>query len=372
MNRREPLRRSEAAGERRAETGSSLSASEVREHLRRTPRQLPSRYFYDALGSALFEAICRLPWYGVTRAESALLARHAREILAPADGFARLVELGSGSGLKLAALLESADAHARDVAVDLVDVSPSALEVASRTVAAAGVTRITSYERSYEHGLREALARAADGPTLVLFLGSNIGNFDHSTADAFLRQTRAAMSDGDSLLLGADLVKPEADLRLAYDDPIGVTAAFNRNLLHRVNRELDADFRVDRFAHRAVWNAAASRIEMHLVSLDRQVVHVRGASLSFTLEAGEAIWTESSYKYTPSDLVTRLERAGFSVAAQWIDQRDRFALTMASAGAGRTRRSLRTVGPSTAPRTGPSTAPRTGTRARPPAVKGEK
>ncbi len=321
----------------------SLSAAEVRDYLTRTPRQLPSRYLYDALGSALFDAICELPWYGITRAEMGLLAAHAGAILPRARGPVRLVELGSGSGAKLAALVTAAGAHTREMAIHLVDVSPSALDTADRAVAAAGISRVVRHERSYEQGLTEAVAATAQGPTLVLFLGSNIGNFDPGPADAFLHHVRRVMRAGDALLLGADLVKPERDLLIAYDDPIGVTAAFNRNLLHRVNRELDGDFRIERFAHRAVWNAAASRVEMHLVSLERQDVQVRAAGLSFTMEAGDYIWTESSYKYTPLDLVSLLERAGLTVTRQWIDERHRFALTRAEAGAAPRGSSLRSV-----------------------------
>jgi dimethylhistidine N-methyltransferase len=309
-----------------------VSAAEVREHLLRSPRQLPSRYLYDALGSALFDAICELPWYGITRAEMALLAAHAGEILKPRSGFAKLVELGSGSGTKLRALLRSAGERARDLRIHLVDVSPSALETASRNVSEAGAGRLVLHQRPYESGLREAMAETDHRErTLALFLGSNIGNFEPAEAQAFLRRARRVLAAGDGFLLGADLVKEERTLLLAYDDPLGVTAAFNRNLLHRMNRELGADFRLDRFAHRAVWNGARSRIEMHLVSLERQDVHVRGAGLTFTLELGETIWTESSYKYTASALRDLLEQAGFSITHQWIDDQRQFALTLAEA-----------------------------------------
>jgi L-histidine Nalpha-methyltransferase len=171
--------------------------------------------------------------------------------------------------------------------------------------------------------------RADAGGTLVLFLGSNIGNFDPPGADAFLRGIHGAMTPGDAILLGADLVKPEHELVLAYDDPLGVTAAFNKNLLVRANRELGADFDVDAFAHRAVWNGDASRVEMHLVSLRRQDVHLRAARVDTTFEAGETIWTESSYKYRPADLLAMLDRAGFSALDQWVAEG--FALTLAGA-----------------------------------------
>ena len=163
----------------------------------------------------------------------------------------------------------------------------------------------------------------------MVFLGSNIGNFDPPGTDALLRSVRAALGAGDALLLGTDLVKPEAELLLAYDDPLGVTAAFNRNLLVRVNRELGGDFDVNQFSHRAVWNAPASRVEMHLVSRSRQRVQVRASRIDITFDAGESIWTESSYKYRIDDLAPMLDRAGFQVIGQW--QEDGFALTLAEA-----------------------------------------
>ena len=163
----------------------------------------------------------------------------------------------------------------------------------------------------------------------MVFLGSNIGNFDPPGTGALLRSVREALARGDGLLLGTDLVKPESELLLAYDDPLGVTAAFNRNLLVRVNRELDADFDVRQFSHRAIWNAPAARVEMHLVSGSRQRVQVRRARLDVTFEAGEPIWTESSYKYRLDDLAPILDRAGFRATAQW--EESGFALTLAEA-----------------------------------------
>lgn len=335
MDRQARLHRVGPAGpDRLSAPDRSILAAEVRDHLSRSPRQLPSHYFYDDVGSALFEAICRLPWYGVTRAELGLLARHGAEIGGTAGGFARVIELGSGHGSKLATLLGSWTGRPRGLAVHLVDLSTSALAGARRTLEAIGISRVVLHERPYETGLREAAGTPVAGPTLVLFLGSNVGNFDRPAADALLRQIRGAMAPGDALLLGADLVKPERDLLLAYDDPLGVTAAFNRNLLHRLNRELDADFRVDGFDHRAIWNASASRVEMHLVSRDRQAVRVPRAEVAFTMEPGETIWTESSYKYEPGDLAARFAPQGLIVTRQWIDDRDRFALTLARAADG--------------------------------------
>src|SRR5581483_2947419 len=167
---------------------------------------------------------------------------------------------------------------------------------------------------------------------LVLLLGSNIGNYDPPGAAAFLRGVRARLRRGDALLLGADLVKPEPELLLAYDDPLGVTAAFNRNLLVRINRELGGDFDLPHFAHRAVWNRAVSRVEMHLVSRRRQQISIADAQLAFEMDIDDTIWTESSYKYEPGGVRQLLEDAGFALREQWIDRRDGFALSLAEAG----------------------------------------
>jgi len=307
-------------------------ASDVEYYLALTPRQLPSRYFYDALGSALFEAITQLPWYGITRAERALLERRGREILAHAEPLATLVELGPGSGEKLATLVAAGRVPGRQLTIHLIDVSSAALDLASRTLAALDAPEsleVVTHQTTYEAGLGQAVARRrGGGRTMTLLLGSNIGNFDPPGADAFLRSLRAALAPGDALLLGTDLVKPEPVLRLAYDDPLGVTAAFNRNLLVRINRELGANFDLDAFHHRAVWNAEESRVEMHLVSAARQRVIVPASSLDVTFEEGDTIWTESSYKYRPDDVVAMLERAGFRRMDQWIDEADGFALTL--------------------------------------------
>jgi L-histidine N-alpha-methyltransferase len=308
-------------------------AGDVQYYLTLTPRQLPSRYLYDALGSALFEAICELPWYRITKVERALLERHAGEIFARVDPLSTLVELGPGSGDKLAALISAGGARSRRLSVHLVDISAAALDLATRTITAleARDLAIVPHQATYESGLVDAMSRRSPGRALTLFLGSNIGNFDPPGADAFLRGVRMSLASGDSLLVGTDLVKPERELLLAYDDPLGVTAAFNRNLLVRVNRELGADFDIAAFQHRALWNAAESRVEMHLVAGGAQRVRIPGASLDVAFEEGETIWTESSYKYRPDDVVTMLERAGFSHAAQWIDEAAGFALTLVSA-----------------------------------------
>jgi dimethylhistidine N-methyltransferase len=302
---------------------------DVEYYLTLQPRQLPSRYFYDALGSALFDAICELPWYRITRAEIGLLERYGQTIFAHAGAVSRIVELGSGNGAKLKTLVEAARSRRRELALHLIDVSPAALDRASRELDVLDGVRIVTHTSTYEVGLADVASEADAGDrTLALFLGSNIGNFDRPGAAAFLQEFRGALGRGDTLLVGADLIKPEAELLLAYDDPLGVTAAFNRNLLVRINRELGGAVDVDGFAHRVVWNEAESRVEMHLASLRRQRVSVEAAHVDFMMEEGETIWTESSYKYRPASVVEMLEDAGFRAIEQWVDAANGFALTL--------------------------------------------
>ena len=302
-------------------------AEAARFYLQLEPRQLPSRFLYDALGSALFDAICHLPWYRITRAELGLLQRHAVAIGQTFQDGGRVVELGCGNGDKLATLLTHADVPG--VHAHLIDLSEAALGRSVQALSAIESLdlRVTTHQATYEDGL---LALRADDahPTLLALLGSNIGNFDPPGASAFLDLMRAAIRPGDCLLLGADLVKPEGELLLAYDDPLGLTAAFNKNLLLRMNAELGADFDLSRFTHRAVWNPAASRVEMHLVSLADQEVGVADAEFRFRLQHGETIWTESSYKYEPASIRALVEPAGFVQRNQWIDEAARFALTL--------------------------------------------
>jgi len=308
---------------------STAFADDVRCSLLRTPRQLPSRYLYDPLGSALFDAICELPWYGITRAETRLLADHRGEIVARRPALTRIVELGPGDGRKLRTLVEGTSAR---LTVHLIDVSAGALGRAAHALSGAAHVTVVTHEASFEDGL-DGIAPLLrnDSPPLVLFLGSNIGNFDPPVSLALLRRVRAALGRGGTLLIGADLVKPERDLLLAYDDPLGVSGAFNLNLLLRINRELGGHFDLRAFRHRAVWNAAASRMEMYAVSTKAQCVRIDAIDLDVELAAGDAIWTESSYKYTADGLTRHLDDAGFESVAQWIDVDAAFALTLAQA-----------------------------------------
>lgn len=308
-------------------------AMDVRSGLRKKQKELPSKYLYDAVGSALFEAITRLPEYGLTRADERLLNRHARDIaeyLAPDHAPAiRVVELGSGSGRKAIPILKAitGSTHlARRVSYYPVDVSQAALEQCRREVAVLPNVRFRAIRAFYVEGLREAVkSRARSERILVLFLGSSLGNFDRRESAHLLFQIQQRLRPGDALLLGADLVKPETELILAYDDPAGVTAAFNLNLLARMNRELGAGFQLWQFRHEARWSPEHRRVEMHLRSLAAQKVEIPSARCLASFEPGETIWTESSYKFEPAELVSLAQQTGFAAAAQWIDREWPFA-----------------------------------------------
>jgi dimethylhistidine N-methyltransferase len=311
------------------EVSTEQLAADVALCLSRTPRQLPSRYLYDPLGSALFDAICRLPWYRVTRAETGLLKRHSAAILSACDPLTDIVELGSGSGEKLMQVLACRTAESPHLRVHLVDVSRAALAGAAGLLVGLPHVEVVTHQAPYEVGLEDVgRERSGDGRTLALFLGSNLGNFDPPRSNELLRHIRAALGPHDFFLLGADLVKPEHDLLLAYSDPLGVTAAFNLNLLVRINRELGADFDVGGFRHRAVWNADESRLESYLVSTRRQRVEIPAADLEFAMQEGESIWTESSYKYTLDGVFEMLEAAGLRRRQAWVDEDAQFALML--------------------------------------------
>jgi L-histidine Nalpha-methyltransferase len=314
-----------------ADADAARFAADVQAFLGREPRQLPSRYLYDPLGSALFDAICHLPWYPITRAELRLLEAHRAELHRHLEPLAAIVELGPGNGEKLKLLLEGIPRR-RPLDLHLVDVSSRALLTAAEKLGDLDNVRIVGHAAEYDAGLRLAASQVSDeGRTLVLFLGSNIGNFDPPCASELLGNVRESLSDGGALLLGTDLVKPERKLLLAYDDPLGVTAAFNRNLLARINNELGGDFDIGAFAHEAVWNGAESRVEMHLVARSPQRVRIAAVPMEIAMRAGERIWTESSYKYPPGEVTRMLGAARFGTVAQWVDDTDDFMLTLAEA-----------------------------------------
>jgi dimethylhistidine N-methyltransferase len=311
-------------------------AQEVLRGLSATPKFLSPWLFYDERGSLLFEDITALPEYYLTRAERSIFAANADAIIALARARSRhplhILELGAGTAAKTGLLLAAAARLQHRVLYQPIDVSASALEQARHQLEASlpGVTvepHVADYTRGYGH-----LARPA-GPRLALFIGSSIGNFEPAAALQLLRQLRSELRSGDSLLLGVDLRKDPAMLLEAYNDAQGVTAAFNKNVLLRINRELGANFRLDRFQHRAVWNSRLSRIEMHLFSTRTQTVDIAALDLGFQFAAGESIHTENSYKYTRARLATLLTRAGFKIGNQWTDPDSLFLVTLAAVGA---------------------------------------
>jgi dimethylhistidine N-methyltransferase len=288
-------------------------------------RSVPSMYLYDELGSALFEAITLLPEYGLTRADERLLRRYAPAILDELPGSLLVAELGSGSGRKTRWILEAL-ARRQPVLYYPIDISPLALARCRQELAALGAVSIVGLEHSYVEGLGEAVCRRTGGQrVLLLFLGSAIGNFEPSAALSFLREIRARLRTGDALLIGTDLVKPLDALLPAYDDSTGVTAAFNRNLLARMNRELGANFDLRGWDHEARWNPPLRRIEMHLRSRLLQSVEIPGAGLTCSFAPGETIWTESCHKFDLDELPVLAERSGFTPQAQWVDAEWPFA-----------------------------------------------
>lgn len=295
-------------------------ADDVRAGLSRPgQKELPSKYLYDEVGSALFEVITALPEYGVTRAEERVLARHALDIVARLPQPVAVAELGSGSGRKTRRILEAL-CRRRPTAYCPIEISPTALQLCRRELSDIERISIVGYERDYLAGLREVgAARQGDERLLVLFLGSTIGNFARLAATRFLREIRAILRPGDALLLGTDLEKPVDQLLAAYDDPLGVTAAFNLNLLGRINREIGGDFSLGGFRHVARFNSEACSVEMHLCAVTTQRVTVRQANVSVTIQAGETIWTESSHKYRADEVIHMGADAGFRCEMQWVD-----------------------------------------------------
>ncbi len=295
-------------------------AEAVREGLTRPQRELPSRYLYDEVGSALYEAITWLPEYGLSRADERLLARHADSISRRLPDRLIVAELGSGSGRKTRPLLQALLARATPIVYVPIDTSASALKQCRNELTTLNGLTMVVFERSYLDGLQEAMmCRPADHGLLLLFLGSTLGNFDRPAAEVFLSEVRRILRPGDALLLGTDLEKPEADLLLAYDDPLGVTAAFNRNLLVRVNRELRADFDLAHFYHDARYDRTQRRIEMHLRSDRRQTVHIRDMGFTCEFQSGETIRTEVCHKFNLKELRDLAIRSGFHDEAQWVD-----------------------------------------------------
>lgn len=303
--------------------------ADVRAGLTADPRWMPPKWFYDARGSALFEEITKLPEYYPTRTERALLAEHAAAIARITDA-KTLVELGSGSSEKTRLLLDALVGRGTLGAFVPLDVSGSALAAAveSLTVAYPGLS-----VRGVVGDMTRHLRHLPDGDSrLVAFLGGTIGNLVPSERAVFLSSLRSVLHPGEWLLLGADLVKDPAVLVPAYDDAAGVTAEFNRNVLHVINRELAADFDPAAFEHVAVWDPVHEWIEMRLRSVREQVVRVGGLGLAVPFEAGQQMRTEISAKFRRDGLTAELSAAGFISRHWWTDPNDWFAITLAQAG----------------------------------------
>ena len=293
------------------------------------PKSLPSRLLYDDLGSALFEAITRLPEYGLTRADDRLLQAHAAEIAGFARPPLKVAELGSGSGRKARPILEAMARRQPELTYHPIDLSEAALAQSRVELGGIRGVSVVPIRATYGEGLSRAVTGTRPGERLlVLFLGGTIGNFDRPEAVRFLADIRSRLRPGDGFLVGTDLLKPTPTLLAAYDDSLGVTAAFNKNLLVRLNHELGANFDLARFAHEARWNEAERRIEMHLVARSAHSVTLQGLGIAVEFREGETIWTESSYRYETDELPAMAARAGFDCLAQWVDDEWPFAETL--------------------------------------------
>jgi L-histidine Nalpha-methyltransferase len=305
---------------------------EVHRGLRARPRSLPPWIFYDARGSRIFEDITKLPEYYPTRTERNILARCSDAIIAAAcpdrSQPVRLVELGAGTASKSTLILDAAVRLQSDVVYAPVDVSSDALDVACEAITAA-LPEVCLSPIVANYVTNPPRLESFDGTTLGLYIGSSIGNFSPDEARTILRDLRGQLQAGDALLLGVDMVKDEPTLVAAYDDREGVTAEFNLNMLHRLNRELEADFNPARFRHRVLWNSVQSRIEMHLESTRDQRVRIGAAELDLYFEEGECIHTENSYKFTDSTLRTLLRDGGFEAEQTWTDERGWYSVTLA-------------------------------------------
>lgn len=305
---------------------------EVQRGLLRRPRSLPPWMFYDARGSRIFERITQLPEYYPTRTERNILASCCDAIIAAAcpdkSDAVRLVELGAGTASKTTILLDAAARLQSEVLYAPVDVSSGALDVACETIATS-LPEVCLSPIVANYVTHPPQLESFNGKTLGLYIGSSIGNFVPKEARTILRNLRGQLQTGDALLLGVDMVKDEPTLVAAYDDADGVTAEFNRNMLHRLNRELDADFNLARFHHRAHWNPIESRIEMYLESARGQHVRIEAAELDVYFAKNERIHTENSYKFTDASIRILLGAAGFEVEQTWTDKRRWYSLTLA-------------------------------------------
>ncbi len=306
-------------------------AEDVRRGLTREPKRFLPKYFYDELGSQLFDAICLLPEYYLTRAENEILKLYADEIVTSVEGDPTLIEMGSGSASKTRLLIEALLRKQDELVFIPVDISASALDSSSRILLQSyPQLRIEAYAADYFAGLSE-LNKKPRGRTLALFLGSNISNFDPEEALKFLRALRQVLRAGDALLLGADLKKDKRVLEAAYNDALGVTAAFNLNVLARINRELGGNFDLRSFQHHAFYNEEAGRVEIYIESIREQTVSISQLDMQVTFAEGEQIHTENSYKYDLANIEQLATQTGFIRARTWLDSQERFSSNLLSA-----------------------------------------
>lgn len=303
-------------------------ARAVRTGLTSRPKYLPCRFFYDEEGSQLFEEICELPEYYLTRAERAILREHAQEIAGRFAGPVTLAELGSGSASKTRILIEALLARHGALRYVPVDISHSMLEESSRALLQEyGSLEILAIAAEYREGLRR-LAGETTRPKLILWLGSNVGNLYRKEAGEFLESLQKLMAPHDRLLVGIDLRKERDMIERAYDDARGVTAKFNLNLLARINRELGGQFDLTAFGHRAIYNQEEGRVEIYLVSKKAQAVPIEGLDLVVPFKKGETIDTEYSFKYSPEEIESLAFGAGLRIERQWFDKRHRFSVNL--------------------------------------------
>lgn len=301
-------------------------AEDVREGLSTTPKFLPPKYFYDAEGSRLFEQICELPEYYVTRTEQAILEKHADEIVQHLPEEGSLIELGSGSSRKTRVLIEALLKKADSIHYMPVDISQTmVIDTSKVLINEYPELHITALVSDYFTALQYLRFENLSGKSII-FLGSNIGNFDLDEALQFLRKVCEAMQKQDKFLLGTDMQKEREILEAAYDDAQGITAHFNLNVLKRINRELGGNFDLNKFVHRAFYNTSLHRIEMHLQSLDNQTVYIEALNQTFRFKKDETIHTENSYKYSMDQIYRLADQAGLQVCESWFDEKRWFGL----------------------------------------------
>lgn len=294
--------------------------------LGKPPKTLPCRFLYDEAGSEIFEEICELPEYYLTRAEHQVLESHADDIAGQFEQDITLAELGSGSSTKTRLLIEALLRRQPKLRYVPIDISPSMLEDSALNLLGDYQTlEIHAIAGEYQEGLRH-VRRETDRAKVIAWLGSNVGNFERAAAARFLRGIRDAMAPMDRVLLGVDLRKDPEVLERAYDDDAGVTARFNLNLLTRINRELGADFVLDQFRHEANWREIEGRVELGLRSLCAQQVRIEALDLDVAFEAGEWLHTEDSYKYSPEEIDELCAAAGLRLTQQWTDRQGRYTL----------------------------------------------